>query len=134
MSQQPSGVDHERLTAFFVRYGEALANGDLPGISGCYVVPALVVHDRGARPIAAHAEIEASFEGAADHHRAEGLFFARPTVHTIEALTGVLVSVDVRWDYCDEQGRSRQQDGYRYLLRRTDDGPQIQVVIATPPT
>ena len=133
MSQQLPAIDPERLTAFFVGYGEALAGGDLAGISGCYAVPALIVHDRGVRPIAAHAEIEASFEGAADRYRAEGLVAARPTVTATEPLTTVLLSVDVHWDYCDEQGSSRQQDGYRYILRLTDAGPLIQVVIATPP-
>jgi hypothetical protein len=43
------------------------------------------------------------------------------------------VSADVRWDYLDEQGRSAQQDGYRYVLRLEDEtDPKIQVVIATP--
>ncbi len=126
-------IDREFLLDFFVRYGEALATGDLPAISGCYVVPALVVHDQGARPIAAREEIEAAFDGAADRHRAEGLVAARPTVRGPDALTSRLVSVDVHWDYCDEDGRSRQQDGYRYVLRLTAEGPRIQVVIATPP-
>jgi hypothetical protein len=44
-----------------------------------------------------------------------------------------LVSVDVSWDYFDEERRSAQQDGYRYVLRLEDDaGPQICIVIATP--
>jgi hypothetical protein len=127
-------TDHDVLTEFFVRYGEALATGDLPAISGCYVVPALVVHDRGARPIAARDVIEADFAGAAERYRAAGLVAARPRVLHNESLTDVLVSVDVHWDYCDDQGHSRSQDGYRYVLRRTDVGPRIQVVIATPPS
>jgi len=37
----------------------------------------------------------------------------------------------VRWNYLDEQGRSVQQDGYRYALRLEERaGPQICVVIA----
>jgi hypothetical protein len=39
----------------------------------------------------------------------------------------------VRWDYLDEQGRSVQQDSYRYVLRLEEGaGPQICVVIAPP--
>jgi hypothetical protein len=129
-----SAAERAAVTEFFVRYGEALATGDLPAISGCYVVPALVVHDRGARPIAAREVIEADFDGAAERYRAAGLVAARPRVLRAESLTDVLVSVDVHWDYCDDQGHSRSQDGYRYVLRRTDAGPRIQVVIATPPT
>jgi hypothetical protein len=40
--------------------------------------------------------------------------------------------VDVRWEYLDEQGRSAQQNGYRYVLRLQDEAsPKIQVVIGT---
>jgi hypothetical protein len=133
VTETTGAAERDALTEFFGRYGEALATGDLPAISGCYVVPALVVHDRGARPIAAREVIEADFDGAAERYRAEGLVAARPRVLRAESLTDVLLSVDVHWDYCDDQGRSRAQDGYRYVLRRTDRGPRIQVVIATPP-
>jgi hypothetical protein len=36
----PMTQQEERLQAFFVRYGEALAAGDLPTIADCYTVPA----------------------------------------------------------------------------------------------
>jgi hypothetical protein len=108
------------LEAFFARYGEALTAGDLKGISSCYAVPAFVLSDAGGRPKATRAEIETDFDGAAERFRAQGLVAARPTVV-------------VRWDYLDEQGRSAQQDGYRYALRLEEGvGPQICVVIATP--
>jgi hypothetical protein len=42
----------EKLRRFLVRYGEALAAGDLKTISGCYAVPALVLSDEGSVPIA----------------------------------------------------------------------------------
>lgn len=133
MPQPVAAEERQRLADFFVRYGNALATGDLPGISGCYDVPALVLHDRGAKPIAAHAEIEADFDGAAERHRAQGLVEARPTILNAESLTEVLISADVHWDYRDDAGESQGQDGYRYVLRRTSAGPRIQIVIATPP-
>jgi hypothetical protein len=103
----------ERLQAFFVRYGEALAAGDLPTIADCYAVPALVLSDAGSIPVAARE--------------------ARPTIVGSEAITERLVFANVRWDYLDEQGSSAQQEGYRYVLR-LDDGarPRIQVVILAP--
>lgn len=84
-------------------------------------------------PIAAREEIEAAFDGAAERYRAQGLVADRPTLVTSEALGERLVSVDVRWDYLDEEGRSAQQNGYRYLLRLEDGeaSPEIQVVIGT---
>ena len=38
----------------------------------------------------------------------------------------------VHLNYLDEQGRSAQQNGYRYVLRLEDEAsPKIQVVIGT---
>ncbi len=123
----------EHLRRFLVRYGEALSAGDLKAVSGCYAVPSLVLSDTGSVPIAAREEIEAAFDGAAERYRAQGLVAVRPTLVASEALSERLVSVEVRWDYLDEQGRSAHQNGYRYVLRLEDEGsPKIQVVIETP--
>ena len=109
-----------------------MAAGDLKTISGCYAVPSLVLSDAGSVPIAARQEIEAAFDGAAERYRAQGLVGIRPTLLAWEDLSERLLSVDVRWDYLDEQGRSAQQNGYRYVLRLENEAsPKIQVVIAT---
>ena len=109
-----------------------MSAGDLKAISGCYVVPCLVLTDTGCVPIAAREEIEAAFDGAAERYRPQGLVAVRPTLVASEALSDKLVSVDVRWDYLDEAGRSAQQNGYRYVLRLEDEAsPKIQVVIGT---
>ena len=122
----------EHLRRFLDRYGEALAAGDLRAISGCYAFPALVLSDEGSVPVAAREEIEAAFEGAAERYRAQGLVGLRPTQVTSEALSDKLVSVDVRWDYLDEEGRSAHQNAYRYVVRLEDEvSPRIQVVIGT---
>jgi hypothetical protein len=122
----------EHLRNFLVRYREALSAGDLKAISGCYAVPSLVLSDEGSVPIAAREEIEAAFEGAAERYRAQGLVAVRPTLVASEALSERLVWVDVRWDYLDEQDRSAQQNGYRYVLRLEEEAsPKIQVVIGT---
>jgi len=122
----------EHLRRFLAHYGQALAAGDLKAISGCYALPALVLSDEGSIPIAAREEIEVAFDGAAERYRAQGLVALRPTLVASEALSERLVSVDMRWDYLDEQGRSAQQNGYRYVLRLEDEAPpKIQVVIGT---
>jgi hypothetical protein len=95
----------EILRGFFVRYGEALAAGDLRAIAKCYALPALVLSDAGSIPVAAGEEIEAAFRSAVEAYRDQGLVAARPTIIGSEAITGRLVSADVRWDYLDEQGR-----------------------------
>ena len=68
----------ERLRRFFARYGEALAAGDLKAISGCYAVSSLVLSDAGSVPVAAHEEIEAAFDGAAERYRAQGSWRSGP--------------------------------------------------------
>src|SRR5918999_3181746 len=107
----------EHVRRFLVRYGEALAAGDLKTISGCYAVPALVLSDTGSVPITAREEIEAAFDGAAERYRAQGLVAVRPTLLASEALSERLVWGDLRWDYLDEEGRNVEQNGYRYVLR-----------------
>jgi hypothetical protein len=92
-----------------------------------------VLSDAGSVPVAAHEEIEAAFDGAAERYRAQGLVALRPTLVASEALSEWLVSADVRRDYLDEQGRSAQQNSFRYVLRLEDEAePRIQVVIETP--
>src|SRR5919107_4456482 len=128
-----NATDEHHLRHFLVRYREALSAGDLKAISSCYAVPSLVLSDTGSVPIASREEIEVAFDGAAERYRAQGLVGLRPTLVASETLSERLLSVDVRWEYLDEQGRSAQQNGYRYVLRLQDvASPKIQVVIETP--
>ena len=125
-------INDESIHAFYEHYGQTLTSGQPDMIAACYVAPALIVGDKGTTPVANIAEVAAAFDGSAERYAAEGLTGAVPTVVAIEHLTDALASVDVHWDYTDAEGVSRSEDGYRYLLRGTDDGLRIQVVIATP--
>jgi ketosteroid isomerase-like protein len=125
-------TSHLDVPAFFDRYAEALTGGDLPGIAACYVVPALVVGDAAAIPVAEPGEVKAAFAGAAEAYRARGLAGIRPELRAVDPLTPVLTLVDVCWAYLDESGAARQHTSYRYLLRRSDNGRlAIQVVVDT---
>ena len=120
------------IEAFLDRYAKALAAGDLPGVAACYALPALVVGDSGAIPVAEAAQVEAAFAGAADAYRAKGLVGIRPELAAAEPLTSTLTLVDVRWAYLDEAGQAGQHTAYRYLLRRSGAGQLgIQVVVDT---
>jgi ketosteroid isomerase-like protein len=123
--------DRAGIEGFFVRYGEAVSAGDLKVISSCYAVPAIVLSDAGSIPISTREEIEAAFDGAAERYRAQRMVAARPTVVAVENLTEKLVFADVRWNYLDEQGRSAEQNRYRYVLRLEDAEPRICALIAT---
>ena len=122
------------IEAFLDRYAKALAAGDLPGVAACYALPALVVGDSGAIPVAEAAQVEAAFAGAADAYRAQGLVGIRPELRAVDPLTATLTLVDVAWSYLDEAGTARQHTSYRYLLRRSGTGElAIQVVVDTTP-
>ena len=122
------------IAAFLDRYAEALAAGDLPGIAGCYALPALVAGDAATIPVAEAGQIEAAFAGAAETYRAQGLVGIRPELRALDPLTPALTLVDLRWAYLDEAGQARQHTSYRYLLRRSDSGQLgIQVVVDTTP-
>jgi ketosteroid isomerase-like protein len=122
------------VSALLDRYAGALAAGDLPGIAGCYALPALVVGDAATIPVSEAGQVEAAFAGAAEAYRAQGLVGIRPEVLAIDPLTDALTMVEVRWAYLDEAGDARQHTSYRYLLRRADSGRLgIQVVIDTTP-
>src|SRR5918992_3198537 len=110
------------IAAFLDRYAEALAAGDLPGIAGCYALPALVAGDAATIPVAEAGQIEAAFAGAAETYRAQGLVGIRPELRAVDPLTPALTLVDVRWAYLDEAGQAGQHTTYRYLLRRSGAG------------
>ena len=122
----------EEIRAFYEHYGRTLTSGRPDSIAACYLAPALILGDGGTTPVADVAEVAAAFDGSAERYAAEGLVGAVPTVVEFRHLTDRIASVDVHWDYTDAGGASQSEDGYRYLLRQTDDGPRIQVVIATP--
>jgi hypothetical protein len=127
-------TEHPDVSSFLDRYAHALASGDLPGVAACYALPALVVGDAAAIPVAEPAQVEAAFGGAAEAYRAQGLVGLRPELRGVDPLTGALTLVDVRWAYLDEAGRERQHTSYRYLLRRSAESQLgIQVVIDTTP-
>ena len=112
---------------------EALAGGDLPGIAACYVVPALVVGDSAAIPVAEAAEVEAAFAGAAEAYRAQGLVGIRPELAAVEPLA----RPDPGRGPLGLPGRGRRRPPahlLRYLLRRSGTGRlAIQVVVDTTP-
>jgi hypothetical protein len=124
----------QEVASFLDRYADALAAGNLPGISACYALPALVVGDGATIPVSEPAQVEATFAGAADAYRAKGLVGLRPELQALDPVTPTLTMADVRWAYLDEAGVARHHTSYRYLLRRADTGRLgIQVVIdATP--
>ncbi len=127
-----TGFDDDAIRAFFAHYGTTLTSGRPDTIAACYVAPGLIVGDGRGRAISDIAEVAAAFDGSAERYAGQGLVGAVPEVVAIERLSAGVASVDVHWDYTDRNGVSQAEDGYRYLVAATDDGPRIRVVVATP--
>jgi len=123
-------VTEPDIDDFFIRYGRALATGDLPAIGGAYAYPSLEVTRRGNVVIADAAEMEARFDGEADRSAAAGMTQALPTVLGASSSDDGLRTVDVSWNYRDDHGHEKGADTFRYVLVDTEAGPRIAVVLA----
>ena len=120
------------LTDFFGRYGTALTAEDVPTIAGCYALPAMVVADAYSFSFSTPAAVALSFIGAAPEYRERGLVAAHAQLRDIQPMSGGLTMVAVDWEYLDSQGAAVPGASFRYLLRTTQDGPRICVVMPQP--
>ncbi|MDN5916445.1 MAG: hypothetical protein L0I76_15310 [Pseudonocardia sp.] len=121
------------LEEFFIRYGAALAEGDLDSVADAYTYPSLVLGGPETILVTDREAVKGAFAGAAEQHRAEGFTVATPEVRVVDdgAAPGVLW-VAVRWIYSSEDGSKQQLDGYRYLLRHDDGGYRIAALAPVP--
>jgi hypothetical protein len=124
-------MNHEgHIQVFLERYGRALSDGDLPGISACWEVPALVLSDQGVVGVSAAAEIEEFFGQAVAWYRSQGLVSTRPLIERLEPMGEKVASVDVRWSALDAAGEERSSERSRYITLLGDDGePRIRVAL-----
>lgn len=112
------------------RLGETLSAGDMKGVSACWAVPALFLSDEGAIAFAAPAEIEKIMGQAAEGYRARGIASTKPEIERIEALTGQLAAVDVRWPSLDASGKEVASERSHYILQLGEDGqPRIRAAL-----
>ncbi len=126
------GADTSDMATFFGGYADALVDlfttGSTEAATGHYDFPALVLRD----------EISWAYEDAGpladdlgvlgDQARAAGIVGVEFDVTTVEQLTDVLTSVDVDFDFTNADGVALLQQGWRYTVRHTTDGPRIRSV------
>lgn len=121
----------EVVRSFLERYGAALGAGDLPAITACWEVPALVLSDQGAHPVLELAEVGGFFAGAVEWYRSQGLVATRPQLLHVQPLGQWLVSADARWFSLDAAGHEVASETSRYILLLDQDGfPRIRVAIS----
>ena len=124
-------VSENQIRSFLGNYGEALSAGDLPKISSCWAIPALVLSDEGAEPVTDAGQVESFFEQAIAWYRSQGLVSTRPQLHRFLPLTERLFAVDVLWRAFDEAGVERSNERSHYILRLEDGTLRIQVALTT---
>ena len=110
-------------------YGAALSAGNLPVISNCWSVPALVLSDDGAMSVTSSGEIEAFFSQGIEYYRSQGLMSTRPELERVEMLSDTLASVDVRWPSYDSSGTEKSSERSHYILQLGGDG-QMHIRVA----
>lgn len=121
-------MDKAQIQEFLDRYGEALSAADLPAISACWTIPALVVADTGAIAVSNTMQVESFFSQAVQWYREQGIVATRPALEDVKLLGERLAAVEVRWDSLDESGEERSSERSFYILHQGEDGqPRIQV-------
>lgn len=127
-------MNDDLITQFLNRYGRALSEGDMPGVSRCWEVPALVLSDEGSIAVAEAAEIETFFAQAVEWYRSHGLVETKPQLEWVEMLSNRLISVNVRWSTLDAAGEEKSFERSHYILWRGEDGePRIRVALTMSP-
>jgi hypothetical protein len=123
-------MNKAKIKIFLEAYGAALSAGDLPMVSSCWAVPALVISDQGAIAVTSSHEVEAFFAQGIEYYRSQGLVSTRPELERFETLSETLVSVDVRWPSFDNSGEEKASERSHYILQLGGDGgPQIRVAL-----
>ena len=113
-----------------VRYGEALSAGDTKAIAECWELPALVLSDDGAIPVASRDEVEAFFAQAVPAYHAQGLMSTRPEIEYSVSLSKSLTAVIVRWPALAADGKERASEHSYYILRHDQAGAaRVQVAL-----
>jgi hypothetical protein len=132
-SEITKGVDattRAQLGAFFDRFADAFAGGDLPALVGCHVTPVLFVTEWDSTTLGSAHEIAEGYRHVVSEHRSRGLVSLSHRIETVSKPAPRLVEVGIRWTFNDSAGYAMLHDRYRYLLRLVDDeGLQINVVV-----
>lgn len=111
--------------------GTALSAGDAKGVAELWDVPALVLHDNGALPVASRDEVQSFFAQAIDAYRQKGVISTRPIIDHVDFMSDGLASVDVSWPGFDAAGKEQGAERSHYLMHLGTDGKaRIQVALS----
>ncbi len=122
-------MNEDKILDFLERYGKAISNSNLTGITDSWAVPALVLSDQGAIAVTSPREIEDFFAHGIEYYRAQGLLSTMPELERVEILSETLVSVDARWPAYDSSGEEKASERSHYVLQLGGDG-QLHIRVA----
>jgi hypothetical protein len=97
-------MNEDQIKSMLERLGAALSAGDLPTVSSCWELPALVLSDEGALAVTEARQIEEFFGTAFELYHKQGMASTRAELLQIDRMTDRLAVVDVRWPAFDASG------------------------------
>jgi hypothetical protein len=100
----------------------AITAGDGEAVAKLYEVPAFVVGDMMAMPVATTEEVAKFYGGGKAEYNKRGITDTRADIIDIEKLGEKTYSVQVRWPYLDDKGKEVGGEKSDYILRRDDSG------------
>ena len=122
-------MDEGKIKDLLERIGIALSTGDLPGITSCWAVPALVLSDQGVTAVSESREVEQFFAQATEWYHAQGLTATRPELERVDWLSEKLASIDVRWPSFNSSGQEKFSERSHYIVQLGQDG-QARIRVA----
>lgn len=124
-------MTEDQIRTSLEELGAALTQGDADAVADHWEVPALVLGDEEARPVATIGEVRQFFAQAIDAYRANGEVATRPYIERVTELSPGLAAVDVTWTSLDAEGREKGWERSHYVMHQGKDGkPRIQVATA----
>ncbi|QJR15884.1 hypothetical protein [Usitatibacter palustris] len=119
---KPSRKMIDEVQGFLDDWSAAITSGDGHAAAEFWDVPALVLGDDMARPVASATEIEKFFGGAREQYNAKDITGTRAVILGLEELTPKIALVTVRFPWIDSKGDEKGGETSTYTLHRDAAG------------
>lgn len=110
--------------------GKAVSIGDMNGVSGTYIFPALFMSDEKSFVMNNADELEKMFAQGQKWYIEQGIVETRAELVKIDELTETIAAVDVSWPGFDKDGnRTDYTETSHYILQFDNGKPRIRVAM-----
>ena len=129
-NQVEDHAHHTELQRLLTKFCVAITTGDGHAAARLWEVPAFVLGDSMAKPIASIEELAEFFGGAREQYNARGITETRPEIKEEDWISNNLVRVRVRWPYLDANNREIGAESSDYTISRDGTGKlKLRVVV-----